>query len=82
MEYSQNKIDKDIPLPNPRQNQASAWPFNRMDVGDSTLIVAEYSRQFHNLVANSARSMGRRHDPPWGFTVRKQEGGVRVWRIK
>jgi hypothetical protein len=68
------KIDTNVMLPQTR----SKYPFEDMEVGDSILFKEE--RQ-----ANSARiaavRFAERHHPDWTYTLRKVEGGWRLWRV-
>ena len=64
-------IDKGVPLQTNRQK----YPFAQMAIGDS-FFVADIS----SLKLSSAASYwDKRHGTK--FTVRKVDGGVRVWRI-
>jgi hypothetical protein len=68
------KSDTNVMLPQTR----SKYPFEDMEVGDSILFKEE--RQ-----ANSARiaavRFAERHHPDWTYTLRKVEGGWRLWRV-
>lgn len=68
------KIDTNVAMPQTR----SKYPFEDMGVGDSILFKEE--RQ-----ANSARiaavRFAERHHPDWTYTLRKVEGGWRLWRV-
>jgi hypothetical protein len=62
------EIEKDVPLPHGRHK----YPFDEMAVGDS--FFAE------KVKAKSLRSIAWRHRPKQ-FTIRKEEEGVRCWRV-
>lgn len=63
-------IEKNIPI---TADGNSLYPFQCMDVGDSFFVVRE------GRVRQAAHNYGARTGKK--FTVRKQENGVRVWRI-
>lgn len=68
------KIDKNIPLPNPRNN----YPFRGMDVGDS-FFVANIPRQ---VVSGAAAYWGKTHNVVFALRATEEGGvkGVRCWR--
>lgn len=71
-------IDKKIPIPphSPRSGAPRKYPLNEMNIGDSFLWPGAPSR-----VVSAVSWYGKRN-PPAKFTVRKVDGGVRVWRVK
>jgi hypothetical protein len=84
-------IEKDIPAPPPgRGRSASAsFPFAQMtDVGDSFLVETDASAEAdtaNKLLVRRVRQAAlwaNRKYKPAKFTVRKVEGGVRVWRTE
>jgi hypothetical protein len=74
-------IDKGIPVP-PLRMRHSKYPWAEMVVGDSFFIeaaAADLKARAANLsrgATSAGKQLGRR------FTVRKADGGVRVWRIE
>ena len=64
------KIDKNIPIPNSRR--IPKYPWKGMAVGDSFLIEGKTKFCQHK--------MAKRHGMV--ITVRKENGGIRVWRVK
>lgn len=84
-------IEKNIPAPPPgRGRGASAgFPFADMtDVGDSFMVetspdpeAATENKLLMRRVRQAALWAGRKYQPA-KFTVRKVDGGVRVWRTE
>lgn len=72
------KVEKGVPLKVARRSDT--YPLSKMEIGDSFFIPAQ-----EEIDTNSVRSTvcqwGRRNGNRV-FSVRKQIGGVRVWRIK
>ncbi|MBB4039134.1 hypothetical protein GGR34_000769 [Microvirga flocculans] len=68
------KIEKGIPIPNAHRERR--YPWGDMEVGDSIFIPNTTSER----IAPTAHDYGRRHKRK--FSVRKVEGGVRVWRVE
>jgi len=64
------KIDKGVPLPPPHRSHR-IYPWNEMAVGDSFFIpdTKNYS------AAYQAKKLG------FKVTTRRENGGVRIWRI-
>ena len=73
------KIEKDIPAPLPNTKGVGKYPWREMKIGDSFFI--PYADTNYSQV-NSAPSYFSRRNPEYKFTVRKVEGGYRIWRIK
>lgn len=71
-------IEKGKPIP---QVSARKYPFDQMEVGDSFFVpVTENLDRFRHNLRCAARAFGlRRHQQ---FTVRTEDGGVRVWRTE
>lgn len=72
------EIEKGIPIPTSsrgRREGKSIFPFSEMAIGDSV---------FHGLYSSgqSAASKYAKLNPGWNYTTRKENGGVRIWRIK
>lgn len=66
------KIEKDIPVP---MIWGRKYPFNQMEIGDSFFIEIKTPHSF-------SQSTKPLRDKGWGFTTRKENGGVRIWRYK
>lgn len=66
-------IDKGVPTPD-----TTAYPVRGLEVGDSFFVPIEYA-----TVSNvrAAVSQFSKRNKDYAFTVRKQPGGCRVWRI-
>lgn len=69
------KIEKNIKPPASR----ASYPFKEMKVGDS-FLVPNPSTELSHSVRISSYGYGRNNNKR--FSVRKAEGGIRVWRIK
>ena len=69
------KIEKGVPAPEERK-QRKRYPFHQMDVGDSVLI--------SHGDAMSARVSARYHGTRYSkkFTSKKEDDGVRIWRVE
>jgi uncharacterized protein (DUF2249 family) len=66
-------IEKNIPIPSTR----GKYPWGEMEVGDSIFIEgAKTSSRISTLTHSYGLSNKKK------FTVRKVDGGVRVWRIE
>ena len=72
------EIEKNVPLPRPRQSGAPKYPWESMDVGDSFYVAGATV----TLLSASAASWSRRHGRERKFATRTVNGGVRVWRVK
>jgi hypothetical protein len=70
------KIEKNVNPPN--QVGRKKYPFGEMEVGDSIFIASESSGGRSNP-AFAARCF--RREKGWRFTARKENDGVRIWRI-
>ena len=69
------KIEKDIPLPDRiGSGRARKYPFSRMEVGDSFFAPVAGNR-IHSAVSQFSKRTGMK------FTVKKVDGGCRVWRL-
>lgn len=70
------EISSDVPLPITLRR--TRWPWASMKVGDSFLVQDIGDR---GSIASAASYYGKRH-PGFKVTIRKVEGGLRVWRIE
>jgi hypothetical protein len=69
-------VEKGIPIESKVGRGAAArYPFAQMEVGDSFFVPGKRSGQLSNHCSYQRLKTGRR------FTIRKVDGGVRVWRI-
>lgn len=69
------EIDKDIPPP----CKEPVYPFNKMKVGDSVFYeVADDKSFWQSKVIVAAYKYGKRSNKR--FTVRRVDGGARIWR--
>lgn len=67
------EIDRGIDIPPSR----TRYPFSEMEPGDSILFPTE-KKAISARVA--AVRYAERHNPAWRFTLRRVEGGWRLWR--
>ena len=74
-------IDKGVPVP-PLRTRVSKYPWPSMAVGDSFFIEAtpEGMKARSASLSRGATAAGKKLGTQ--FTVRKVEGGVRVWRVE
>jgi len=70
------KIEKNVP--SPTTDGKSKYPFGEMSIGDS-FFVSDYDSITHGRLRSAAQSYGKKNSMK--FTVRKVDGGIRVWRI-
>ena len=70
------KIDKGVPLPQPRRK----YPLDKMKVGDSFFLPVETPRTkvIDNRIRSTLYSTSRNQNIH--ITIRKVQGGFRVWR--
>lgn len=69
------EIDKGVDIPTSR----TRYPFSEMDPGDSILFESEKQAASARV---AAVRFAQARSPEWGFTLRKVEGGWRLWRAK
>lgn len=65
------KIDKNIPIP----NSVNKYPFQDMEIGDSFYVSSITTRKFSNYRDTKWTKYGKK------FTAKKENDGVRIWRI-
>lgn len=70
------KIDKNIPLPLPKWSTSIAETIKKMNVGDSIHISGVNSAWVWSRLGTLKLRFNM------GFTVRREDNGVRLWRIK
>lgn len=69
------QIEKGVPRPAKRQR--TVYPFREMEIGDSFFVSGENSER--SRLINAASWFGTRNGVK--LSVRKVDGGARVWRI-
>lgn len=73
------KIESGIPMPACYKNgRPSSYPFREMEVGQSIYIPA--SETFPRHAAKRAYAAGRRAGMK--FVCRRDDNGVRIWRVE
>jgi hypothetical protein len=79
-EIDMYEIEKNIPVPPPRSR--STYPFADMEIDDSFFVPCEPDavRNTERRVSASAAQYGRRHSTK--YATRREEDGVRVWRVE
>lgn len=65
------KIEKDIPLPEPKRRK---YPWHEMEVGDSFIFPHKHGQQYASV-------MSRRHSPK-KYAARMVGGKYRIWRVE
>lgn len=84
------KIDKDVPIPRAatgdtrsRGNQTMVYPWRVMNVGDSFFVADDGKPNLQTRMAVLAHSYRTRgHGLGKQFVTRKENDGVRIWRVK
>lgn len=74
-------IDKGIPVPALR-TRVSKYPWPSMAVGDSFFVEATAEEMKARLASISRGATAAAKKLGVQFTVRKVDGGVRVWRVE
>lgn len=77
------KIEKGVPVPSGRGNKNNRFPFLEMGIGDSFFVPITDTDDFtgaRNRIAQAATHFKNRN-AGYNFTTKKEEGGVRCWRI-
>ncbi len=77
------KIEKNVPFPEVQSK--FNFPWSEMEEGDSVLIKPGREQSIDTLkqkVKGSARYYGVKTDKKFRSLINREEGGVRVWRIK
>lgn len=74
------EIEKGVPLP----IGATKYPFREMQIGGSFFVPSdgEPLARVRRRLSVSAHSFTRRCEASRAFTVRRVDGGIRVWRVK
>lgn len=65
-------IDKGIPGPSGKNKK---YPWDSMEVGDSFFVEGATVSKMAGNITHQKRRLG------WRFSQRRQNGGVRVWRL-
>lgn len=76
------KVDKGIPMER-KKHVFARFPFDKMKIGDSFFVPKEDQNPegVGASIYSAANSYNRFHGTKIRVSTRKQEGGVRVWRI-
>lgn len=79
MSESEIKIEKNVAFP---QGRRMKYPFSKMEVGDSFYVEGgDFKRS--NSIANAANQYSRNHTNGTAkFATRKENNGLRCWRMK
>ena len=72
------KIEKGVPIPPRRQSGGAPmkYPWKDLQIGDSFFVPKQTVHPF----SGQANTTGKRFNMK--FTLRAENGGVRVWRVK
>jgi len=70
------KIEKGIALPQGKAKKQTIYPFAQMEVGDSFFVEGKTIANVSSSAVHHALKSEKK------FSVRKENGGVRCWRIK
>lgn len=78
-------IEKGVPIPESLSGgKTKKYPFLELEVGDSFLI--EFNGQtptaLQNKIVNNFSNYSRYHGTKYTSRIKRDEGGVRVWRIE
>lgn len=69
-------IEKGIPIPEPKKGGPRKFPWRFMKIGDSFLVEGDRNQSnISALASQAARRLNMK------FTTRKEDSGIRVWRI-
>ena len=77
------KIEKGVKIP--EVHSKTKYPWDKMEVGDSVLILAEKGQSLFDLkrkVGPSARYYGDKTGKKFKTLTIREENGVRVWRLE
>ena len=74
------KIDKRIPITEPKPGAKTKYPFKHMNVGDS-FFIEPYSSVLQKNVLNAASMFAKYNGTKHKFSTRKEGNGLRVWRV-
>ena len=72
------KVETGIPMPE-TTDRVAKYPWSKMAPGDSFLVSCKPGDNKSGAVRSAANVYGTRHQMK--FSIRKVDGGVRVWRI-
>jgi len=74
---SQYEIEKNVPLTERKRGKNTIYPFGDLEVGDSFFVDNKPAK----TVVCAASAYKRSH-PEIKLVTRKNENGVRVWRVE
>jgi hypothetical protein len=74
-------IESNVPLPNAGRAGVSKYPFAAMQIGDCVFVPSDFAsiESVRSSAINISKFLGKEH---YKFTVHKEPGGCRVWRIE
>jgi hypothetical protein len=73
------QIEKDVPMPTSKgRGRPPKYPFGKMEIGDSFFVNFTGDASRCNEVV-AAYQYGRQNNK--AFSARKEDGGIRIWRI-
>lgn len=77
-------IEEDVPMPKRQGGRTgSKYPFALLEPGQSFMVSDETDKEANVGTLRSALGAFNKRNPDSGkFSVRKVEGGVRVWRVE
>lgn len=67
------KIEKGIPVPPPKSKNGYSLALRSMEAGDSVVLPISHN----SAMAAASRILGAGN-----YTTRKEQDGIRVWRVK
>ena len=75
-------IEKGIPVPESRAGRIPVrYPWGKMEIGDSFFVASDNPERLQRTLTSAARGwVVRSQAAGRQFTVRRVDGGVRVWR--
>lgn len=68
------EIERGIPMPQKVRGRDAKYPWEKMEVGDSFFVQGR--KTFGNQASTRSLKDGKK------YTTRKENGGVRVWRLE
>lgn len=74
------EIQKGIPIPESNKGRRPIYPFETMKVGDSFIVEGTDRKNLNKL--NSSASRYKVENKGFNYSIRKEEGGYRIWRIE
>jgi len=80
-------IEKNIPIRKKIKPNATNYPFDKMEIGDSFFVKVKNGNKLTSLasgLSTCAREYAKRHNLDWKFLVSSytELNGARIWRVK